>query len=66
MILCMAFFKAVIFGIVIASVGCYKGYFAEGGARGVGNATTQTVVICSIIVFVLDYLLTSVLLGTLS
>ena len=55
-------FKAVVFGTVIALVGCYKGFNAKGGARGVGDATTQTVVISSIAVFVLDYILTAILL----
>jgi len=52
----------VFFGIVIALVGCYKGYHAKGGARGVGMATTQAVVIGSISIFVLDYILTTILL----
>ena len=58
-------FKATIFGVVLALVGCYKGFHAEGGARGVGTATTQTVVVCSIVVFVLDYIMTAVLLNML-
>ena len=28
--------KAIVFGVLIALVGCYKGYMADGGARGVG------------------------------
>jgi phospholipid/cholesterol/gamma-HCH transport system permease protein len=56
-------YKSFIFGIVIAYVGCYKGYHAHGGAKGVGLATTQTVVICSISVFILDYILTRWLLS---
>jgi phospholipid/cholesterol/gamma-HCH transport system permease protein len=55
-------YKSIAFGIVIALVGCYKGYHAAGGARGVGNATTQAVVIGSISIFVLDYVLTTILL----
>lgn len=55
-------YKAVVFGGVMALVGCYKGYNAKNGARGVGDATTQTVVIGSIATFVLDYILTSILL----
>ena len=54
--------KGVVFGIVLTLVGCYKGFNAKGGARGVGVATTQTVVIGSIAIFVLDYILTSILL----
>ncbi len=55
-------YKSIVFGIVLALVGCFKGFNAAGGARGVGVATTQAVVIGSIAVFVLDYVLTSVLL----
>ena len=54
--------KAIVFGVLIALVGCYKGYMANGGARGVGMATTQAVVIGSISVFIIDYFLTSMLL----
>ncbi len=56
------FTKSIVFGLVITLVGCYKGYHASGGARGVGTATTQAVVIGSIAIFVVDYLLTSFLL----
>ncbi len=59
-------YKALVFGTVIALVGCYKGFNAKGGARGVGAATTQTVVIGSIAIFVLDYVMTSLLLKSLS
>jgi phospholipid/cholesterol/gamma-HCH transport system permease protein len=54
--------KAFIFGVLIAVVGCFKGFHAKGGARGVGMATTQAVVIGSISIFVLDYVLTALLL----
>ena len=54
--------KATVFGLLITLVGCYKGFFASGGARGVGTATTQSVVISSITIFILDYVLTTILL----
>ncbi len=54
--------KSVVFGLVLTTVGCYKGFYASGGARGVGVATTQAVVIGSIATFVLDYVLTTVIL----
>jgi phospholipid/cholesterol/gamma-HCH transport system permease protein len=50
--------KASVFGLVIGTVSCFKGYHAEGGARGVGVATTQAVVISSIAILVTDYFLT--------
>lgn len=55
-------YKALVFGFILAVIGCYKGFHATGGARGVGIATTQAVVIGSISIFVLDYVLTSILL----
>jgi phospholipid/cholesterol/gamma-HCH transport system permease protein len=55
--------KAACFGVVLTTVGCYKGYNAGGGARGVGVATTQAVVIGSIATFVLDYVLTTIILA---
>lgn len=51
--------KAVVFGAIIALMGCYHGYHASGGARGVGRATTHAVVSAAILIFAADYLLTS-------
>lgn len=51
--------KAAIFGWVVMLAACYKGFYAQGGARGVGVATTQAVVLGSVLILVLDYLLTS-------
>ncbi|HET6347388.1 MAG TPA: ABC transporter permease [Myxococcota bacterium] len=56
-------YKGLVFGVVMALIGCYKGFNASGGARGVGVATTQTVVLGSIAIFVLDYIITSILLS---
>jgi len=56
------FVKALIFGLILAWVSCYKGYFCERGAKGVGKATTEAVVLSSVLIFVWDYFLTSVLL----
>lgn len=52
--------KAAAFGFIIALMGCYHGYNATGGARGVGRATTDAVVSSAILIFAVDYLLTSV------
>src|SRR5581483_10371725 len=35
--------KAAVFGFIVALMGCYHGYTASGGARGVGRATTHAV-----------------------
>jgi len=53
--------KAAVFGGGLSVIGCYKGYTADGGARGVGAATTRAVVLASVMIFVLDYLLTALM-----
>lgn len=50
--------KAAAFGMVIALVGCYKGFYASGGAKGVGEATTSSVVTSSVSILLIDYILT--------
>lgn len=56
------FIKSVSFGVIIAWVCCYKGYYAEHGAEGVSRATTSAVVLSSVLILVWDYFITSVLL----
>ncbi len=53
--------KAAVFGFIIALMGCYHGFTASGGARGVGRATTNAVVSAAILVFAADYVMTSLL-----
>ncbi len=53
--------KAAVFGFIVTIMGCYFGYHSRGGAQGVGAATTYAVVSASIMVLLVDYLLTSVL-----
>ena len=52
--------KAAVFGAIIAVMGCYHGFNASGGARGVGRATTNAVVSAAILIFAADYFLTTV------
>jgi phospholipid/cholesterol/gamma-HCH transport system permease protein len=52
--------KAAVFGFLVALMGCYHGFNATGGARGVGRATTHAVVSAAILIFAADYLMTSV------
>jgi len=54
--------KSIVFGFVITSISCYKGYYAFGGAEGVGNATTQATVLGCIFVILTDFILAAVLL----
>jgi phospholipid/cholesterol/gamma-HCH transport system permease protein len=58
----MGLLKPVIFGFVIATVGCYYGLSAKGGTQGVGRATTQAVVAASVLILVLDALVTRLLM----
>jgi len=48
--------KSIVFGFVIAMIGSYIGYNTSGGAKGVGEATTQAVVISSVAVFAVNYI----------
>ncbi len=47
--------KASVFGVAIAIIGCYKGFYAGGGAEGVGRATTSAVVISMMLILIIDY-----------
>jgi phospholipid/cholesterol/gamma-HCH transport system permease protein len=51
--------KAAVFGFIVALMGCYHGFTAEGGARGVGRAATNAVVSAAVLIFACDYLLTT-------
>ncbi len=51
--------KSVFFGIIIAIVGCFEGFRVEGGAEGVGRATTLAVVISFILIIAADCLFTT-------
>ncbi|MFC1842834.1 MlaE family ABC transporter permease [Candidatus Dependentiae bacterium] len=53
--------KSSVFGLILTWVGTYKGYRTYGGARGVGAATTRSVVMSSIMILVTNYFLTKVL-----
>lgn len=53
--------KGAVFGFVICLMGCYQGYSSKGGAEGVGRATTNSVVTSSIMILLLDGILTFVL-----
>jgi phospholipid/cholesterol/gamma-HCH transport system permease protein len=54
--------KSLAFGVIIAWVCTFKGYFTERGAEGVSQSTTSAVVLSSVLILVGDYFLTSVLL----
>jgi phospholipid/cholesterol/gamma-HCH transport system permease protein len=56
--------KTVFFGFNIAIVACHRGLSAHGGTVGVGRATTETVVITSIVTLISDFFLTKLILST--
>ena len=53
-------FKSLIFAVIICIVSCYEGFRAEGGAEGVGKATTLSVVTSFILIIAADCLFTAV------
>jgi phospholipid/cholesterol/gamma-HCH transport system permease protein len=53
--------KAAVFGLILAVVGCQRGYYTTGGAEGVGRSTTRAVVAASIAILVSDFFLTKLL-----
>lgn len=57
--LIFAVIKGTVFGGVIPLVACYCGFRCKGGAEGVGTSTTQSVVISSVLIIVLDFLMSA-------
>ncbi len=55
--------KSAVFGVLIAVVGCFKGFEVTGGTEGVGKATTETVAITSVAVCLSDFFLTKLFLA---
>jgi len=53
--------KASVFGFLLASIGCLKGFHTSGGAEGVGKSTTSAVVVASIVILITDFFLTRLL-----
>lgn len=54
-------FKAMVFGFLLSTIGCFKGFNANGGAEGVGRATTTAVVAAGVSILVVDYFITLIL-----
>ena len=55
--------KALFSGFIIASVGCFYGMRTEGGTQGVGQATTQAVVVSSVFIIVVDFILSRLMIS---
>ena len=52
------FSKTMVFALILSTVGCYQGLNVSGGTQGVGRATTQAVVVSSVLIIVSDTFLT--------
>jgi phospholipid/cholesterol/gamma-HCH transport system permease protein len=59
----MGLSKPIVFGFIIATIGCFYGLSAKGGTQGVGRATTQAVVAASVLIVVTDFFITKLLIG---
>jgi phospholipid/cholesterol/gamma-HCH transport system permease protein len=62
----MGLIKPVLFGFIIATIGCFYGLTARGGTQGVGRATTQAMVAASVLILVVNFFVTRVLMAVLS
>jgi phospholipid/cholesterol/gamma-HCH transport system permease protein len=60
--LVMGLSKPIMFGVILATVGCFMGLRTSGGTRGVGISTTQSVVVASVMILISDFFMTKVLL----
>jgi phospholipid/cholesterol/gamma-HCH transport system permease protein len=60
--LMQGFTKSVVFAFILSTVGCYQGLNVRGGTQGVGRATTQAVVVSSVLIIIADTFLTKVAL----
>lgn len=61
--LVQGFSKPLVFGVIISTVGCYKGLTVRGGTQGVGRATTEAVVVASVFTLVANFFVTRVMLA---
>lgn len=57
----MGTIKSMVFGFIISAISCRHGYYASGGARGVGQATTRAVVQSAVALLVANYVITSLM-----
>jgi phospholipid/cholesterol/gamma-HCH transport system permease protein len=60
--LTMGIVKAAVFGFIVSAISCRHGFFASGGARGVGVATTRAVVESCVTILIANYILTQLML----
>ena len=58
-----AFIKTMVFAFILATIPSFYGYFMKGGALEVGKASTTSFVWTSVVIILVNYLITSLLLG---
>ena len=58
--------KPFVFSFAISLIGCHYGLNTSGGTQGVGRATTQAVVVASVLIFVLTFFITKLFVGEVS
>ena len=56
--------KSVVFALIVGVVACHQGLRTRGGATGVGRSTTNSVVLCVLLIFVADFFLAQMLTGS--
>jgi phospholipid/cholesterol/gamma-HCH transport system permease protein len=57
----MGLVKSCVFGFLISAISCNQGYYAAGGAKGVGDATTRAVVHSAVAILIANYVITSLM-----
>jgi phospholipid/cholesterol/gamma-HCH transport system permease protein len=62
----MGLTKPLLFGFIVATMGCYYGLTAKGGTQGVGRATTQAVVASSVLLLVVNFFYTRLLMAVIT
>lgn len=55
--------KPIVFGFIIATIGCYYGMNTRGGTQGVGKSTTQAVVVSSVLIIFVDFVISKFMIG---
>jgi phospholipid/cholesterol/gamma-HCH transport system permease protein len=55
-------YKSVVFGLIISLTACYNGFYATGGAEGVGRAATNAVVLGCVLILCFNYIFTSIMI----
>jgi phospholipid/cholesterol/gamma-HCH transport system permease protein len=53
--------KAAVFGLIFASICCYRGFYTKGGAKDVGDATNRGVVLSMVLIIIVDFFLMNII-----